>query len=477
MMGKWINLDLIDVVKFRKPDGYTPEGHFTNIQYHRDAQFIFPTRYIQPLNWSLMDNEDACKFFNGHPEFGIPEGVEVRWVNKYAFIPGPGEIRPTHVLWRYDAFPREPMPTPAVFRGDYDAFRKEYRGDDFTFPLKQVVLKAVNPKYGYQEFRKQRKLVGEGFPTPRVYHYETYFSPIMLGLVNIINQPRHPLQKQCRWAYDLINKLEHDEKTFAEFEEETHRFRVLLGALEAGDEYLRDHKQARKNLARYIDDFEDVNALTDGGRKALKGYFTMDYWPGLVSFERILFDLLGGRKLETYSRSIRLLDRPPVFRGPEVAREVVDVVNRLWSMGETHNDLKGEHVVFDEKTGLWGMIDWGELTPGSPGKDLALFLKDSADFIRHRVLFNRRYLRKTFRDKWGEKFDASSPHYHKARLNFERVTRDIFHNEALFWRFFLREMAARVGAQVLRDAAEIGQSRNLTFNWEFVLEVAGEGNA
>lgn len=491
-MGSWMNLDKIDLFKFRKPDGYVPEGYHGTIQYFKDGQFLFPTKYIHPLNWRIIDNMDILKFFNGQlKRFDID--VPLRWVNKYSFLPGPGEIRPTHILFRYDVFPEQPVDTPPVFEGDFERFAKkcaaraesqvgagagvgtgiapgEGAGDDhpFVYPAKQVVLKSVNPNYGFQEYQKQKKLVELGFATPRVYHYETYFSPIMLGFLNIINQPRHVLQKQCRWAYNFIIKLEHNEKTFGEFKEETRRFRLLLEALEEHDEELQHNKQARKNLARYKEDFEDLSAVTDNGKRVLKGYFTMDYWGKMVSFERILFDLLGGRKLETYSRSVRVLETPPVFEGPETAQAVVDVITRLWNLGVTHNDLKGEHVVFNGDTAEWGMIDWGELTPGTPGKDLALFLKDSADFIRHRVLFNRRYLRRTFRDKWGEHFDSTSPHFHKVRVNFERVSREIFQNEVKFWHYFLDKMAEKVGGAVLREAVEIGEARRMKFNWNFV---------
>ncbi len=474
-MGKWINLDKIDLALFRKSEGYTPEGHFTNIQYHRDSQFIFPTKYIPPLNWNIMDNMSVIKFFNGHREFHLPE--KVMWVNKYSFIPGPGEIRPTHNIWRYDLFPRQPMSTPAVFQGDFADFHRHYKGADYVDPLKQVVLKAVNPKYGYQEYRKQRDLIKKGFPTPNVYHYETYFSPIMMGFVNIINQPHHVLQRQCRWAYDFVNQLEQNEKNFVEFENETRRFRLLLQSLEEHDEFVKTHKQARKNLARYMEDFEDIRAVTDDGNRSLKGYFTMDYWSGLTSFERILFDLLGGRKLETYSRFISLLDQPPVFNGPEVAKAVVEIITRLWDLGVTHNDLKGEHVVYENNLDTWGMIDWGELTPGTPGKDLALFLKDSTDFIHHRILFNRRFLKRTFKDKYGEDFTKQSRNYRRVKANFDRVSREITHNEPLFWRYFLKKMAEKAGKDVLLDAIEIGLSRNLKFNWEFVREAARESRS
>jgi hypothetical protein len=280
------------------------------------------------------------------------------------------------------------------------------------------------------------------------------------------------LQGQCRWAYDFIQKLEKSEKSFAEFGEETRTFIHLLDALEQYDVSLATNKQARKNLARYKEDFQDIQALTDNGKKVLKGYFTMDYWCGLASFERLLFDTLGGRKLETYSQSIRLLDTPPVFTGREIVEAVVKIITDLWNLGETHNDLKGEHVVYNSMEKTWGMIDWGELVKGTQGKDLALFLADSSDFVHNRVLFNKRYLRKTFQEKYGETFDPNSPHYGKARMNFRRVSQDIFDTEGLFWDGFLTKMAEVAGSDVLREAAETGQRLRMKFNWPFVLDHA-----
>ncbi len=469
-MGNWLNLDKIDLLKFRRTEGYIPPGYHTHIAFFQDANFIFPTKFIQPLNWKLTDNADILKFFNGHKtEYSIPQP---KWVNKYAFLPGPGEIRPTHILFRYDLFDRQPMDTPVVFNGNFEQYQKKYQGPDFITPIKQIALKVVNPNYGYQEFRRQRDLVKKGYYTPRVYTYETYFSPLMLGLLNIINRPRHPLQGQCRWAFDYIQKLERSEKTFTEFEEETRIMIKILEALDESDETLKDNKQGRKNLARYREDFHDIDAVTDSGRKVLKGYFTMDYWGGLTSFERILFDTLGGRKLETYSHSIRLLDAPPIFNGREIVDAVVKVITDLWTLGETHNDLKGEHVVWNAIEKKWGMIDWGELVKGSPAKDLALFLADSSDFVYNRVLFNKRYLRKTFQEKYSETFDPTSPHYSKARANVRRVTQDIFRTEGLFWDGFLTKMREVAGSDVLKEAAELGEQLRKKFNWPFVREHA-----
>ncbi len=469
-MGNWLNLDKIDLLKFRRTEGYIPHGYHTHIAFFQDGNFIFPTKFIQPLNWKITDNVDIIKFFNGHrKEFNIPEA---RWVNKYAFLPGPGEIRPTHILFRYDLFDQKPMETPEVFNGNFEVYQKKYQGPDFIRPLKQIALKVVNPNYGYQEYRRQRSLVEKGYYTPRVYTYESYFSPLMLGFLNIIAHPRHPLQRQCRWGLDYIQKLERSEKTFAEFEDETNIMIKILEALDEQDATLKDNKQGRKNLARYREDFHDIDAVTDSGRRVLKGYFTMDYWGGLTSFERILFDTLGGRKLETYSHSIRLLDTPPIFNGREIVEAVVKVITDLWALGETHNDLKGEHVVWNATERKWGMIDWGELVKGTPAKDLALFVADSSDFVYNRVLFNKRYLRKTFQEKYSETFDKSSPHYSKARANFRRVSQDIFQTEGRFWDGFLTRMREVAGPDVLKEAADLGEQLRKRFNWQFVREHA-----
>ncbi len=465
-VGYWLDLDKIDPARFHR--GYVPEGYFTNIQYTRDASFIFPFGFTG--GQQIVNNERMLDFFRTHAREHRLEQAPA-WIKKYGFLLSPGEIWPTHQVFRYDLFAKKPpMGTPPVFDGDYEDFEHgNYHRTEFLHPLQQVVLKIVNPKYGQEEFAKQRRLYDAGFPTPRVYQFRSSpYEDLKNFLAGLIQENPYSREKQWQWAWKFLDTCETGENPIEAFPTEKQRLLAILSRLDSSDGTGQDE---------FLRDLEDATEIDQLPEVRLKGFFTMEFWI-LSSFERHLFDILGGRKLETASGVLRFLDAPPLISAHELIEEVTKLLVRLWhDLGETHNDLKGEHVVFNWNTKGWGMIDFGELgtvgdpdSRGSPGKDLALFLKDCRDFIRQRLAFNTRFF-KTYQKKWD---DYSDPFAHAFSVMDPQAQKvEIWANEQHFWERFLLKIETRIGREILEEAVIVGRARRLDFDWDWVENLRG----
>jgi len=145
----WINLDTIPAAEFRH--GYKPADYHDIIIASRDSQFMFPS-VIQPSNFNLQNKAELVQFFNKNGDkFNFKK--EITALSRYSFMPGPGEIRPTHIVLRYNLYHESQL-------------------------ADQVVLKIVHPKFGFQEYARQKMLYDIGYPTPRPYLFLNYFSDL-----------------------------------------------------------------------------------------------------------------------------------------------------------------------------------------------------------------------------------------------------------------------------------------------------------
>ncbi|MBD3186187.1 hypothetical protein GF325_05110, partial [Candidatus Bathyarchaeota archaeon] len=349
----WINLDAIDVIQFRR--GYKPEEFHDIIKYSRDAKFMFP-RVIEPLSCSFQNSEDLHDFFNMYNyRFGLES--EVTKITRRSYMPGPGEIRPTHVVLRYD------IETIKEVQPDHDSFHQDFS--------EQVVLKIVNSQYGYQEYRKQQKLFELGYPTPETFYYCNYFTDIQ----DIIKEMDRKLSDTdlTHWFLGFLRDIEVGNRLFSELKdpEVNKQMRLLVKDATRGTS-----GTAAQLLSRFIEDLENLNDGVFDGLE-FKGFFFMDYLSNALSFELILFDILGGKKMEKASGAMNILPYRPFFHAENIINDVIDLIIELWELGECHNDLKGEHLLFDFKNYEWTVIDWGELVGGSKGRDLAVLLADT----------------------------------------------------------------------------------------------------
>ncbi|MHA1681636.1 MAG: phosphotransferase [Promethearchaeota archaeon] len=423
----WINLDTIDLIKFRK--GYKTEDFHDLIIYSRDAKFMYP-RVIEPLSCSFQNKEQLISFFNMYGyRFGLDEPVS--GITRRSYMPGPGEIRPTHVVLRYDIQTINRVMRDVTIANTTTTNTKNHFSE-------QVVLKIVNSKYGYQEYRKQQKLFELGYPTPQTFYYCNYFTDIEDILKN--NHENLPYKS---WFQDFLRDIEIGKRLFSELKRPDNKARIqgvindqLQGAGE-GDKQL---------LLRFK---EDLDNLDDGIFNGLefKGFFFMDYLANALSFEIILFDILGGKHMEKASGAINVLPYRPFFNAENIINDVIDLIIELWELGECHNDFKGEHLLFDFKNHEWTVIDWGELVGGSRGKDLAVLLADSNAFVEDRCKFNIMFGRK----KAG---------IHEELLKMER---EILKRNSEFWDVFLNKLAERASSSVFKEAHRILQGRKLTF--------------
>ncbi len=178
-----------------------------------------------------------------------------------------------------------------------------------------------------------------------------------------------------------------------------------------------------------------------------KGFFFMDYIEKALSFEQMLFDSLGGRKMEEASGSIENFPYRPEYDPEFLIHDVIELILSLWNIGECHNDMKGEHFLYDFKNKRWNFIDWGEFVSSGVGQDLAVFLADNMAFIQDRCKFNILYGRKQGRDN-------------ELLLRMER---SILDQNSIFWDIFLDRICKMIPAAKIRDAYDILRRRNLTF--------------
>ncbi|MHA1793656.1 MAG: hypothetical protein ACTSVI_13505 [Promethearchaeota archaeon] len=420
----WINLDNIDIIQFRK--GYKPPEFHDIIKYSRDARFMYP-RVIEPLSSSFQNKRELINFFNRYLyRFGLENNITD--ITRYSYMPGPGEIRPTHVVLRYDLFTGQVNDT------------KILKNDDTSPVSEQVVLKIVNSKYGYQEYRKQQKLHEVGYPTPKTFYYCNYFTDIQ----DIVKDTKGKIRTgEIDWLLSFLREIETGKRLFSDLKqiENNKRITLILNRLK--------NFVSQRDFSLFTKFLEDLENLNEGIYDGLefKGFFFMDYISGSFSFEQILFDILGGKRLEKESGAFKILPFRPFFNAENIINDVIDLIMRLWDLGECHNDLKGEHLIYNFNKREWNVIDWGELVGGSKGRDLAILLADTNAFIEDRCKFNVMYSRKL-----PDKMDIML-----------KLKERILNNRDQFWDTFLKLFAERISSNVFRDAYKILKSRNLTF--------------
>lgn len=412
----WINLDKIPAAEFRK--GYKPPDYHDIIIFSKDGRFMFP-RVIQPGNFNLQTKADIVSFYDTHKEqFGIPPAERVTRASCYSFLPGPGEVRPTHVVLRHTLY--------------NDANR-----------LERAVLKVVNSRHGYREYRRQQDFHERGYPTPRPFLYVNYFTDL---IYHLRDKGRRSLHVEIPAILGFLREIETCKRPFDDLKnpDTRARFTAVLAKVRTA--------AAQKDvpmLTRYI---EDLNALQDGIFDGLefKGFFFMDFIEKTLSFEQILFDVLGGKDLERESGAIHVLPWRPDFDAEFLIHDVTELILRLWNMGQCHNDFKGEHLLYNFLANKWMVIDWGELVSAGYGQDLAVLMADTNAFIEDRCKFNRMY---------GRKAGASS----KA---IENIQATIMERSSRFWDSFLARLAEHISSTTMRDAYKILRNRQLSFHAE-----------
>ncbi|HME52894.1 MAG TPA: phosphotransferase [Candidatus Lokiarchaeia archaeon] len=406
----WINIEKIPTAEFRR--GYKPPEYHDIIIASRDSKFMFP-RVIEPINFNLHDKAELISFFNDNKAtFDFKR--DITSITRYSFMPGPGEIRPTHVVLRYNLYNQEAI-------------------------QKQVILKIIH-SFGFQEYDRQLKFYTAGYPTPKPFLFFNYFTDLEL-LLKRKNESLHDLDLAA--IIDFLKDIELRKKSFSEYysasnKQKTTNMLNWLKGISTGDEIAL--------LDRYNEDLESID---DGFFDGLEfnGFFFMEYIEKTLSFEQMLFDSLGGRKLEESSGAMENFPFRPEYDPGFIMQQVIDLILRLWNMGECHNDMKGEHFLYDFKNKRWNVIDWGELVSAGVGQDLAVFLADNTAFIQDRCKYNILY---------GKKKGANIK-------QLKRMEHSILEQNSVFWDIFLDKICTKISASAIRDAYHILSNRNLTF--------------
>ncbi len=408
----WINIEKIPAADFRR--GFKPAEYHDIIVASRDAKFMFPP-IIQPFDLNLQDNAEIVKFFNKNHEWFDFDG-NVNTLSRYSFMPGPGEIRPTHVVLRYNLQHQDQQEN-------------------------KVVLKIVHPKYGFQEYARQKKFYDAGYPTPKPYLFINYFS----ALGALLREKNRELEDLDVIAFlDFLRDVELAKRPFSAYYAPAYKKKIVdildwLKPISSTSEVAL--------INRYK---EDLANMDDGFFSGLefKGFFFMDFIEKTLSFEQMLFDSLGGWKMEEESGAIDILPVRHAYDPEFLLHDIIDLMLRLWNMGECHNDMKGEHFLYDLKNKRWNIIDWGELVSAGIGQDLAVFLADNNAFIQDRCKFNIIYGRKQ-----GRNIEL-----------LQRMEKAILEQNSVFWDIFLARVCKMIPAQPIQDAYHILRRRNLTFH-------------
>ncbi|NMC07558.1 MAG: hypothetical protein GYA24_20260 [Candidatus Lokiarchaeota archaeon] len=407
----WINIEKIPAAEFRR--GFKPTDYHDIIVASRDAKFMFPP-VIQPTNFNLQDKGDIINFFNSNRnKFNLKD--EVTSISRYSFMPGPGEIRPTHVVLRYNLHRDERL-------------------------VDQVVLKVVHPKFGFQEYVRQKKFYDAGYPTPKPYLFINYFSDLELLLreKNLVLEDLDVIT-----LLDFLRDVELAKKPFSAYYAGANKLKTMNIL-----EWLKgvSSETETTTINRYE---EDLTNMDDGFFSGLefKGFFFMDFIEKTLSFEQMLFDSLGGRRMEEASGAMDILPFRPEYDPEFLLHDVIDLILRIWNIGECHNDMKGEHFLYDFKNKRWNVIDWGELVSAGVGQDLAVFLADNTAFIQDRCKFNIIYGKKQGKDV----------------EQLQRMESSILQQNSVFWDIFLDRVCKKISASMIRDAYHILRRRNLTF--------------
>ena len=114
-----------------------------------------------------------------------------------------------------------------------------------------------------------------------------------------------------------------------------------------------------------------------------------------ISFELLLYNVLGGQDLDNQTGTIEIVPSYEMTILPQdmLIKQTPALLNKLWKI-TTHNDLKGEHIRFDQANNEFIMIDWGTGGGGTiefVPKDIGILLYDVTSFIIERTLFSRKF--------------------------------------------------------------------------------------
>lgn len=351
----WINLDNIDINQFLRGD-YIPPNYHAPIS-RVDLRYLFPHREYE-ISIDVMDNERVKNYFKEHnSQFLISHEEEIdNWViEKAAYMPGPGNRRPTNSILRY--------------------LRKDA-------PFFAYVAKVGYYSAGVKEFEKQKDLYEIGFPTPKPFFWDNgALLKFIDGLISFLNF-----------------KLKNNSISLEDYKE---TMRIINYILNNKEEliYLKSHLK-RDVFTDSAADNEAVELLND----YLKGrnlQFASILWMEFkfsTSFEELLYNILGGRQLDEETGTIELYNEERVLPWEDLTKKIPELLNKLWSL-TTHNDLKGEHIRWDETNNAnrFIMIDWGTSGGGTIEyipRDLGILLYDVTMFIVERSLFSRKFKQK-----------------------------------------------------------------------------------
>ncbi len=353
----WINLDDIDLRRFMQGN-YIPPNYYAPLS-RIDLRYLFPNReYEMAIN--LMNNETVKQYINGHKDnFLVPDAIDInQWeLEKSAYMPGPGNRRPTNSIMRF------------LVKGE---------------PSFAYVAKVGNYLAGREEFEKQNKLYTLGFPTPRPFFWENgAFINFFKGLSNFLNAKfmnRTISQEDYNKALKVFNGIVKEEEEF----------------------YTIKNKLNETLFMNSSGDYEEVELLLEYYR-GKKLQFASILWMEFkfsVSFECLLYNLLGGLDLDQQTGTFEIL--PPyettIVPYNILVKVVPALLNKLWEI-TTHNDLKGEHIRLDttNNKNQFIMIDWGTGGGGTIEfipRDLGILLYDVTSFIIERALFSRKFKHK-----------------------------------------------------------------------------------
>ncbi|NHI94179.1 MAG: hypothetical protein EAX96_16935 [Candidatus Lokiarchaeota archaeon] len=351
----WINLDLIDLKQFMRGQ-YVPPNYHTTLS-RTDLRYLFPNREYE-ISTNLMNNEIARNYINKYKDFFlIPENENVNeWnLEKSAYMPGPGNRRPTNSILRFLVKDK---------------------------PHTAYVAKIGNYLAGRAEYEKQKMLFNMGFPTPRPFYWDNdAFIGFFKGLYHFLN-----------------HKLENNSISTEDYDETNKIFESILSEKE--ELYVLKQKLKKEVFSDSLGDFDEVEMLSDyfSGKKLQFASILWMEFKFSYSFELLVYNIFGGIELDDYTGTIQYVLDSPLISEKELCTQVPELINKLWGI-TTHNDLKGEHIRFDQTNhaNQFILIDWG--TPGGGtmdhiSRDLGILLYDVTSFINERALFSRKFTHK-----------------------------------------------------------------------------------
>jgi len=348
----WIDLDKIDLNKFMRGN-YTPPNYYNPLS-RTDLRYLFPNREYE-ISLNIMDNEIIKNYFDKYRSFFlIPDTTKIEdWnLEKSSYMPGPGNRRPTNSVIRY--------------------LIKDQ-------PFLAYVAKIGNYLAGKEEFEKQEQLYQLKFPTPRPFYWENgAFIDFFKGLFHFLN-----------------HRLGNNAISAEEYNEITRTFDSILAEKE--ELYVIKQKLKKEYFSNNTGDFDEVEMLLDywdGEKLQFASILWMEF-KFSTSFEVLIYNAFGGKELDNQTGTSEFMLETPTLKEKVLINEIPKLIDQLWKI-TTHNDLKGEHIRYDQTHNVneFIMIDWG--TPGGGTKeyfhrDLGILLYDVSSFVIERGLFSRKF--------------------------------------------------------------------------------------